>query len=208
MSMLKSEVKIGAVHEIGCRLDDNLENVTRDLYRAEGAASTWSQALSMLESSNRSIDKDIDEGKLDLATATAVRRYLNSLINSTATFNKHAEQNKAAIGGKVQALQMAIQITKTYKDEEMNKLQVLQAAIAKGYVKPAENGELVSVDGPRPDGVHPGASLKQKRLAEESSTASSVEAKDEADNSSKIEPVEQQTKKEVKTKPPKKVKKQ
>ena len=168
MNVLKSEVKIGAVHEIGCRLDDSLENITKDLYRTEGAASVWSQVLSMLESTNRNIDKEIDEGKLSLEVAKQIRDHLRQLINSVSTSNKIAEQNKAAVSGKVQALQMAIQITKTYKDEEMNKLHVLQAAIAKGYVKPTENGEFVSSDGPRPDGVHPGMSLKQKRLAEQS----------------------------------------
>ena len=166
-NILKSEVKIGAVHEIGCRLDDSLESITKDLYRAESSASVWMQVLSTLESLNRNVDKEIDEGKINLETATNIRRYLSQLINSTSASVKQAEQNKAASSGKVQALQMAIQITKKYKDEELAKLQVLQVAIEKGFVKQVGGGELIREEGPRPEGIHPGMSLKQKRLAEE-----------------------------------------
>lgn len=170
-NVLKSEVKIGAVHEIGCRLDDNLESITKDLYRAEGASSVWSQVMSLLDSINKNVDKEIDDGKIDLQVATEIRRYLNQLINTAITSNKQAEQNKAATSGKVQALQLAIQITKKYKDEEMAKLQVLQVAIEKGFVKQAEDGSTVRIEGPRPEGAHPGMSMKQKRLAEELTTA-------------------------------------
>lgn len=199
-NILKSEVKIGAVHEIGCRLDDNLESITKDLYRAEGTASVWSQVLSTVESLNRNVDKEIDDGKIDLETATNVRRYLSQLLNIASASTKQAEQNKAATSGKVQALQMAIQITKKYKDEELAKLQVLQVAMEKGFVKQAENGELVKEEGPRPEGVHPGMSLKQKRLAEEKASTTQ-------DNSQEKKPVETKEEKVEKPKPTKKVKK-
>jgi hypothetical protein len=201
MSILKSEVKIGAVHEIGCRLDDNLEEITKDLYRSEGAASVWSQVLSMLETANRNVDTEINEGKIDLEAGTNIRRYLKPLMSTAVISNKQADQNKAAIGGKVQALQMAIQITKKYKDDEMAKLQVIQTAISKGFVQPNENGELVKVEGSRPEGTHPGMSLKQKRLAEEAARAAQ-------DNTQEKAPVETKEKIAVKSKVSKKVKKQ
>lgn len=199
--MLKSEVKIGAVHEIGCRLDDSLDGMIKDLYRTEGASSVWTQILAMIETMNRNVDKEIDDGKIDLETASNIRRYLNQLINTLTTSNKQAEQNKAAMTGKVQALQLAIQITKTYKDEEMNKLQVLQAAIAKGYVKPTEDGSLVNTEGPRPEGIHPGMSLKQKRLAEQSLQITQ-------EKSEEIQPVQLTEEKQTKPKSNKKGKKQ
>lgn len=199
-NMLKSEVKIGAVHEIGCRLDDNLESITKDLYRAEGTASVWSQVLSTVESLNRNVDKEIDDGKIDLGTATNIRRYLSQLLNIASASTKQAEQNKAATSGKVQALQMAIQITKKYKDEELAKLQVLQTAIEKGFVKRTDDGELVREEGPRPEGIHPGMSLKQKRLAEE-------KARLPQDNSRENNPVESTEQIKEKLKVIKKVKK-
>lgn len=169
MSILKSEVKIGAVHEIGCRLDDNLETVTKDMHKSDGIVSALSQAVGIVDALNREADKEINEGNMDLEVGSKVRSYLSRASSTLNAQLKAAEQNKNVIAGKVQAFQHAVQVTKKYKDEEMSKLQVLQAALAKGFLRQDDSGETVKSDenSARPDGVHPGLSLKQRRIAEE-----------------------------------------
>jgi hypothetical protein len=191
MSILKSEVKIGTVHELGCRLDDSLDAATREMYKGEGAAEALHQATAAFEKFAKNVDEEIREGITDLESARFVKRYIGLMLNALTSMEKSAESAKMANVGRVHAFKQAVQIAKQMKDEEMTKLQLLQTALQKGilqkddgsFVKanevpasdasPAEAPSVVQSErsGPkRPERIesaHPGMSLKQQRLAEE-----------------------------------------
>lgn len=209
MSLHNSELKIGVVHEIGCRLDDNLESTTKDMYRSEGASSALKQAVGVIENAYALVDKDVDDGKLDLDNAKKVKNYLEKTRNMMTSLAGNAETSKLTLAGKVQGLQQSITIAKKFKDDELNRVKALHAALAAGTVQNTETGLVHTGEGQRPTGVHPGLSIKERRRLEEQeaskatteiaqSTISSTESKETE------KPEETSIAAKVKTKKPKK----
>lgn len=208
MSLLKSEVKLSAVNELGCRLDDVLENATQDLYRSEGAVSALKQAVSSLENLLKILDKELNDKEVDLESCATIKSYFNRSILTMSNLASSAETNRQTQIGKIQGFQQAVQVAKKFKDEELNKLHVLQAAIqansseqegvAQSSIEPSSEPQK-SVPS-RPVGVRPGPSIKAQRLAEQLR-----ESQENSDNST---PVDGNEKKEELTKTKQKKKKQ
>lgn len=212
MNIGNSEAKIGAVHELGCRLDDNLENATKDLYRAEGAAAALKQAVSSLEGLAKIVAKDLDEaldtGSMNLEDAKKIRDYIDRGRLMIQGLSNNADTNKTIQSGKVQAFQQAINVTKKFKDEEMGKLKMLADAIAAGSIKRTEEGFVHTGEGARPAGIRPGMSVKERRLAEISATTVTEQTRDPEEKEQKQKedvdiikndlPVEKQKRKKVK----------
>lgn len=196
MSLLKVEAKIGAVNELGCRLDDSLEAATKDLYRAEGASAALKQIVVSIENILKSVDKDLEGSDFDLQQVSAIKKYVDKVRQVAVTQSNNAESNRAAQTGKVQGFQQAVQVAKKFKDEEMSKIQLLQSAISQGTIVKTEQGLVQAAEGPRPPGVRPGMSIKERRLAEAAAAPSKETEKSE--ENPKVEP-----KQEVKEEAPK-----
>lgn len=174
MSIDKTDIKVGAAHEIGCRLDDVLDGATKDMYRLEGAASAFQQATKSIESLMKIVDKDLDGDKIELETIKIIKTYVQRAHNAMINLASQAETNKLTQSGKVQAMQKAIEITKKFKDEEINKAQNLRTA----YVRMKEQleareknstdsaGDVTDEKLPRPTGMRPGLSIKERRKLE------------------------------------------
>lgn len=186
MNIGNSEAKIGAVHELGCRLDDNLDAATKDLYRAEGSVAALKQAVTALENLGKIIAKDLDTsldaGSMSIEEAKKIRDYVDRGRLTIQNLANNAESNRVTQAGKVSAFQHAVSVTKKYKDEEMGKLKLLADAIANGSVKKTNEGLVHTGEGPRLAGIHPGMSIKERRLAEAAASSSS---KDVVETSSK-----------------------
>ena len=129
MSLLKSEAKLSAVNEIGNRLDDALENATKDLYREEGAVSALRNAAVSVENFIKVVHKDLDEKETDLETTKKIKSYLERVRNNIVGLANVAENNKQAQAGKLGAFQHAVSIAKKYRDEEINRHQILRRAL-------------------------------------------------------------------------------
>lgn len=186
MSILKSEVKIGTVHELGCRLDDSLDAASKDMYRGEGASEALHQALAAFEKLAKNVDEEMKEGAADMDSARFVKRYIGNMLGVLTTMAKAADGVKMSNVGRVQAFKQAVQIAKQMKDDELAKLQLLQAALQKGIVQlpdgsfakpqpePVQQETIPQKPEPvaeqkRPDrleSTHPGMSLKQQRIAQ------------------------------------------
>lgn len=171
MSIDKTDIKVGAAHEIGCRLDDVLDGATKDMYRLEGAASAFQQATKSIESLMKIVDKDLDGDKIDLETIKVIKSYVQRAHNVMINLSSQAETNKLTQSGKVQAMQKAIEITKKFKDEELNKAQNLRIAYVrmKEQLEAREKNSIDSAEDitdekiPRPTGMRPGLSIKERR---------------------------------------------
>lgn len=188
MNLQKVEAKLNAANELGCRLDDNLDQATKDLYKAEGAVAALKSAVLVLENLMKVVDKDLDQGNNDysLQQMKDIKRYIDrarqQMINLTTT----AENSRTAQAGKVQGFEQAVAIAKKFKDEEMSKVHLLQAAINQGAILKTEEGFVQAENGPRPIGIRPAASIKERRKAEEAAaaaTSAEVEKKDDKDTS-------------------------
>lgn len=192
MNLQKVEAKLNAVNELGCRLDDNLDQATKDLYRAEGAVTALKSAVHALENLMKVVDKDLDQGngEYDLQQMKDIKRYVDRARQQILNLASHAENNRMAQAGKVQGFEVAVAVAKKFKDEEMSRVHLLQAAISQGTILKTEEGFVQTDGGPRPTGVRPGASIKERRKAEEA--ASVTVAPSEEVEAPKAEPTESQ----------------
>lgn len=183
-TFLKSEAKIHAVNELGCRLDDALDDSNKSLFREEGAAAAFRAAVVSMENLLKVLDKELDEKNVDLDSSKTIKEYVNRARSLMQSHAETAEHKRQAEVGKIQAFQQAVSIAKRYKDEEINRLQTLKNAIESNI----ENGEAISETSEnegkktRAPGERPGSSIKMRRLAEEyvkSSSENTEESKDE-----------------------------
>ena len=168
MSIEKSEIKVAAAHEIGCRLDDALEATTKDLYRLEGAVTALKQAVQIVESMGKVVDKDMDDGRFGLEEATHIKQYLHRATLMVTNLQTNAESNRVAQTGKIQAMETAVKIAKNFKDSEDSKAQTLRTALAQARAN-GTSEERRSV------GAHPGLTIKEQRLAEAAAQSTPVE---------------------------------
>lgn len=180
MSLLKAEAKLSAVNELGCRLDDVLETANQDLYRAEGATSALRQAVSSIENLLKVLDKELDEKETDLEVSKMIKGYVDRARINLMNLVTSSEGNRQSQIGKIQGFQHAVSIAKKFKDEELNKLQVLRNAIdvsSHSIDASKEETKETSEKSGRPAGTRPAPPIKLQRLTEEASTIVNPEEK-------------------------------
>lgn len=168
MNFLKSEVKLSAVNELGCRLDDVLETANKDLYRVEGTVTGLRQAVSSIENIMKVFDRELSDGEVDLETSKTIKAYVDRARVVLMNLVTAAENNRQSHVGKIQGFQQAVAIAKKYKDEELNKLQAMKEAIERNA-----NNESNQEESDRParqPGERPASPIKMRRLSEETST--------------------------------------
>lgn len=170
MSLLKSEAKLYAINELGSRLDDALENATKNLYREEGAAEVLRQALTSFDQMLKVFDRELTEKNVDVDSTRTLKEYFMRCRSFLVNLASSADTNRQAAAGKISAFQQSVNIARKFKDEEVSKLQVMRDAIAANMSAPenAEDGDAAAGEneGRRP-GQRPQSSIKIQRLAEE-----------------------------------------
>jgi len=175
MNLDKSELKIGVAHELGCRLDDTLESVQKDVLRFEGATQAFLQAAQAVEALLTHVDKDIAEGKFGLEVAGDIKKYLVRASQVSANLAKQAENNRLIHSGRVQAMEMSVKIVKKFQEDEATKVANFKKALSEGAIVEEASGLGPALGGPRPvPGIRPGMSIKERRLAEEAASAAEV----------------------------------
>lgn len=203
MSLLKSEAKISAVNELGSRLDDALESATKDLYREEGAVAALRNAAVSIENLVKVVHKDLDEKETDLEVSKMIKSYLERARNGIVTLANVAENNKQSQAGKLVAFQQAVSIAKKYRDEEVNRQNILRKAIERSI----EENQNQDKDSPeenatgRAMGTRPGPSIKLRRLSEDAPSAQEQDEKEAPqEDEQSNEQISEQTSEEVKSK--------
>lgn len=200
MSLLKSEAKLYAINELGSRLDDALENATKSLYREEGAADTLRQALTSFDQLLKVFDRELVEKNLDVDSTRTLKEYFVRCRSFIVNLVNSAETNRQAAAGKISAFQQSVNIAKKFKDEEVNKLQMMKEAITANMAEAAAS-ETKDSSNEEPAGRRPGqrpqASIKIQRLAEEMKNSLS-------ENKEELEENQEEKKPEVKPKKQKK----
>jgi hypothetical protein len=187
MSTLKSEIKIGTAHEIGCRLDDFLDSASKEIQKIEGSISAFKRAVTVVDEAVRQVDREMDAGEFGIEEATLVKKYVLKLKATFENLANQSEGNRIGQVGKVQALQAAVLITKQYKDVEEAKLNSIRAAardevpqpeipqneVEKSAVATPTDAPVAAPvvveeeEKPRQVGSRPKPSLKERRLSVE-----------------------------------------
>jgi hypothetical protein len=162
MSLEKIELRAAGMHEVGVRMDDLLDAARKEVLRCEGAQLGLLQATKGVIDLIAYVDKDVDEGKYGLEAAKLIKLYLSRASEVVQNLSKNANNQKIAATGQVQMAEVAVQITKKMHDGELAK----RAAVAAAEATP-EDVTLRT----RPEGVHPPATIKEQRLAEDTLNA-------------------------------------
>ena len=186
MSLIKSEAKLSAVNELGSRLDDALENATKELQKEEGAVNALKNATTALENFMKVASEELDSKNVDLESQVYIKKFVERARNIVKTMASAAENSRQAQAGKISAFQYAVGIAKKYKDEEFKKLHMMRAAIERNLENPAaDNSELTESQQPRAVGTRPSAPIKMRRLvAEEVQKSSSEDVKSQTSDNS------------------------
>jgi hypothetical protein len=178
MSLIKSESKIQAINEVGCRLDDVLENSRKETYRLEGAVESYKSIIFNLDNLFKTLSGEVDKENIDPPSKRIINSYIDR-VRSVVQHNLRAMEEKQKVhAGKLQGFEQAVTIAKKVKDEELGKLQVLKDAITlklseaeaskeESQDDEGEEGKIKQKSVGRTPGTRPGPSIKLQRLAEE-----------------------------------------
>jgi len=152
------EHRKGMAHDIGVVLDDALERYRKDRDEQEGVkAGVLLYRRKITDFMKGYIDKEIEDGVLDLQQADMVRRYLVRVVGAGDSLVTMADLEICRSQGRMQAMEVAVRLTKKAHDAED-----VPAPLS------AEEQER----------RHPGLSLKQQRLLEEQQEAEAQKKED------------------------------
>jgi len=156
MSLEKSELKIAVATDIGASIEDSYEAAKKEMYRQEGAVTSFGQAAKACEMLCEVVNKDLDEGRVpSMEHAEMIKLWITRAANAQRNLARNAENMGMSACGKVSALEGAVALISKYRQVEQLKIAAARLA------SPSDP------DAVRPAGSHPAMSIKERRLAEE-----------------------------------------
>lgn len=129
MSVEKSNIKIDTAHEIGCRLDDSLETMQKELLRIEGSTLGLRASLSIVAEKIIQLDKDVDEGKLTQDESVIYKKCLEDLHRNIKNQVISVENSRFVQFGRISSLELAVAITKSFCEEEAKKVHRTESPV-------------------------------------------------------------------------------
>jgi len=159
MSVLKSELKQLVTQEVGVRVEDALEGAKNDLFVLEGRQAGFFEGAKVAEALLGFVDKDLNEGVLELAVAAEVKKYVLRCVHALNNAGQNASNLRIEQNGKVKALTQTVSMLSEMIEKEKSKAAAILAAEA---VAPTDNAR------DRVSGTAP-VSIKELRLAEDAS---------------------------------------
>lgn len=153
MNVEKAELKIAVATDLGAAVEDIFEAARKDMYRQEGAVTSFGQAAKACELMAEHVNKDVDDGVYGLEVAEKIKLYLTRAANAQRNLGRNAENLGMAASGKVAALEGAVALISKYRDVERMKIAAAR------LINPEDPSEVEL-------GQRPGLSIKEQRLAE------------------------------------------
>jgi len=183
MSILhKIEVKIGCLKEVGTKLDDFKEKCEKEQNMLEGAIRECTTISNHIAKLHAFVDKDLEKGVITgamqpLQIASYVKRYISRAVETVSTYSETLKTKQIQQASEEKAFTKSIEFVKKLFEQEHTKINNIQEAVSKGDavidsigdVKQTlkdEQGNVINLKGRsrRPVGVHPGKSIKARRL--------------------------------------------
>lgn len=159
MSIEKSELKILISNNIGSLLEDQRDTAQASIHSLDGARIALSSSLQNIDQLKQHINKDLEEGTIGELTSNDevsdyVKRYIDRCIGAIRNQLQGIEVAKLKTVGSLEAYQKSMKIIEKEIEDEKAKMKAVELF---------ESGDSDS----KPDGVHPGDSLKEQRKEEE-----------------------------------------
>lgn len=149
MNELKAQVKAATLHGVGERMEVLREAARIEVAQWQGAKQVLHELARKLEAHLGVVDRDAEEGHLDDAQRSLVKRYVNQCGGIARNLTTAAEVQLVQAQGKVLALDRAIlDVRQAYE-------RVHAKADASGVEKPVAQE--------RSTGKHPGDPLEERR---------------------------------------------
>jgi hypothetical protein len=162
MGLDKAELKMLILNDLGCDFEDVKDNMLREMYQQEGAASALRQAAKAILGLSQLVDDDIEKGRYELEEAARLKEYISRAATQCEEMSKSARNQRLVSEGRMQGITHIVDLTKKKVEAEEAKLKALAAALEEAE----KTGGEVDMRR-RPSGVRPGASVAQQRRAEE-----------------------------------------
>lgn len=169
MSVLKSQVRLSTLKDVGVLLSGQKAEVENKIQRSAGAIEAFLVAAKSVEGVMAVVDQDIDSGELELVEAGKVKKYLTRAVMGLKDKHRQAKREVAILGGRVSGLDKALEIVEKRHKVEEGKLALLQHAEESGG-----DGEVVELPHRRAVGTRPLPTIKQRRLAEATAGVAAV----------------------------------
>jgi hypothetical protein len=178
---LKSEIKMGLLHEQGVKADDQLEGAHKRQAAHDGAKQALRQLAKGIAGLAALVDRDVDDGKLPVDEPAKIISYVKLMIdratNMAMSSAQHQEGLQVSVGGEIVAYQGMVDAIKKEILSEQSKVQALKDAVAAGRVVFEDDAPSMADDEEdrgRPSGVRPGSGLAAQRRAEEAAEAAAA----------------------------------
>ena len=161
MSLAESKLKLSVLHTVGCALDDQLESARAEKHRSEGTIRGLAHCHQKMYALLSHVDEDVDKGELDLGQAALAKRMIVRCLNLVEHHKTLADLQLAATRGAENQGSKSVQVVQTAYETTRAEVARIKAL--------AESSQEEGLDdrASRPPGERPGATLKQRRLAQE-----------------------------------------
>lgn len=179
MSIEKSQIKILVSQNLGKDLEQTKEELEQRLFQKKGGTEALKFAAKRIAELNEITEEEFKDGKYDeilkdpLELTKFVKRKITQAVHSVDNLATNAEVAFYKIQGEIDGVNKAILKVKKIYDEEHGKLRKIQAALEEQRAIENEgdieknSDDSTARSNPPLTGVHPGLTLKQKRLREE-----------------------------------------
>lgn len=183
MSIDKSELKMLTIASMGSKIDDFLEDQQKLLHQARGAGEAFDHISREINKQIMSaISKDIDDGKYEtLEHPTEIKRWVARCSELAAHLSLITKERQIKIQGGIDQLNKVIEFMRKEHEAERNKKELLRKAAEGRIVNDAESTDGTIIPMRRPTGVHPGMSVKARRLIQAKTASEDVELNTESE---------------------------
>ena len=153
--MDKSELIASLMESLGERFSEVRTEAEHDRFRHQGAAKQLLLMAANVAELQKLVDSDLEKGRFDdAAQAQRCKDYLLRAVQMLVDRAKYEGRNEVIAEGRMQGVLDLVRIAEKRKEDARAKKAAQDAAEASGDTEPTE-------------GMHPGPSLKQQRLAEQ-----------------------------------------
>lgn len=126
MGIEKAEFKALVISEVETEFEEVLVAEEARQHRQEGAAGAFAAASKACLDIQGHVERDIDEGKLDLEVAKHVKLYVSRCAQACEGLMRQAENNVYIASGRVAATARNVDLLKKRRDIEVAKAQRIQ----------------------------------------------------------------------------------
>ena len=119
----KTDLRRAGMHAVGSRLDDILEASKAELARSEGGLRVAKKALERSIQLAAAVDKEIDDGQIELEQGSLVKAYVVRTQTLMADLIASEEKRAQVAQGMVLGLERAVREAKAIHDREGMKVE-------------------------------------------------------------------------------------